>query len=91
MSYRLRLVLAAAAAVAVAVVGASAITYALVRNELRSQVDDTLEERAHDLPPRLDIVGDPGGDQFLGLRPERFGGVAVFTPVSYTHLRAHET
>jgi len=79
MSYRLRLVLAAAAAVAVAVVGASAITYALVRNELRSQVDDTLEERAHDLPPRLDIVGDPGGDQFLGLRPERFGGVAVFT------------
>ena len=45
MSFRARLTLAAAAAVAVAVVGASAITYALVRNELRSQVDDTLRSQ----------------------------------------------
>ena len=79
MSFRTRLTLAAAAAVAVAVVGASAITYALVRSELRSQVDDTLQSRARDLPPRLDIVGDPDGEQYLALRPERFGGVAVFT------------
>ena len=79
MSYRVRLTLASAAAVAVAVVGASAVTYALVRSELRSQVDDTLESRAGDLPPRLDIVGDPNGVQFLRLPPERFGGVAVFT------------
>jgi two-component system, OmpR family, sensor histidine kinase MprB len=79
MSYRVRLTLASAAAVAVAIVGASAVTYALVRSELRSQVDDTLESRAGDLPPRLDIIGDPNGEQFLGLRPERFGGVAVFT------------
>jgi two-component system sensor histidine kinase MprB len=79
MSFRARLTLAAAAAVAVAVVGASAITYALVRNELRSQVDETLQSRANDLPPHLDVIGDPGGEQFLGLRPERFGGVAVFT------------
>ena len=79
MSFRARLTLAAAAAVAVAVVGASAITYGLVRNELRSQVDQTLESRASDLPPHLDVIGDPGGEQFLGLRPERFGGVAVFT------------
>jgi two-component system sensor histidine kinase MprB len=79
MSFRARLTLAAAAAVAVAVVGASAITYALVRNELRSQVDETLQSRASDLPPHLDVIGDPGGEQFLGLRPERFGGVAVFT------------
>jgi two-component system, OmpR family, sensor histidine kinase MprB len=79
MSFRTRLTLAAAAAVAVAVVGASAITYALVRNELRSQLDETLQTRAHDLPERLDVIGDPGGRQFLGLRPERFGGVAVFT------------
>ena len=80
MSFRTRLTLAAAAAVAVAVVGASAITYALVRNELRSQVDETLQSRARDLPPRLDVVGDPGGQQFLALRPERFGGVAVVHP-----------
>jgi two-component system sensor histidine kinase MprB len=79
MSYRVRLTLASAAAVAVAIVGASVVTYALVRSELRSQVDDTLESRAGDLPPRLDIIGDPNGEQFLGLRPERFGGVAVFT------------
>jgi two-component system sensor histidine kinase MprB len=80
MTFRTRLTLAAAAAVAIAVVAASAITYAVVRSELRSQVDDTLETRAHDLPPRLDIFGGPGG-QFLGLPPERFGGVAVFTQV----------
>ena len=79
MSFRARLTLASAAAVAVAVVGASAITYALVRNELRDQVDETLHTRAAELPPRLDVIGDPDGEQFLGLRPERFGGVAVFT------------
>jgi two-component system sensor histidine kinase MprB len=79
VSYRARLTLASAAAVAVAIVGASAVTYALVRSELRSQVDDTLESRARDLPPSLDIVGDPNGEQFLRLGPERFGGVAVFT------------
>ena len=79
MSFRTRLTLAAAAAVAVAVVGASAVTFALVRSELRSQVDDTLRARARDLPPRLDIIGEPGGQQYLALRPERFGGVAVFT------------
>jgi two-component system, OmpR family, sensor histidine kinase MprB len=79
MSFRTRLTLAAAAAVAVAVVGASAITFALVRSELRGQVDDTLRSRARDLPPRLDIIGDPDGQQYLALRPERFGGVAVFT------------
>jgi two-component system, OmpR family, sensor histidine kinase MprB len=79
VSFRARLTLAAAAAVAVAVVVASAITYGLVRNELRSQVDETLQSRADDLPPHFDVIGDPNGDQFLGLRPERFGGVAVFT------------
>jgi two-component system sensor histidine kinase MprB len=79
MSFRTRLTLAAAAAVAVAVVGASAITYAIVRNELRDDVDATLRSRARELPPHLEVVGDPGGEQFLGLAPERFGGVAVFT------------
>ena len=78
MSYRLRLTLAAAAAVAVAVVGASAVTYGLVRSELRGQVDDTLRSRAATLP-NLRILGDRDGEQFLGIPPERFGGVAVFT------------
>ena len=77
MSFRTRLTLAAAAAVAVAVVGASAITYALVRDELRNEVDNTLESRAATLP-RLRILDDPEGGQFLAIPPERFGGVAVF-------------
>ena len=78
MSFRARLTLAAAAAVAVAVVAASAVTYALVRNELRSQVDETLRTSAATLP-HLRLLGDPDGEQFLGIPPERFGGVAVFT------------
>ena len=79
MSFRTRLTLASAAAVAIAVVGASAITYAIVRNELRADVDATLQSRARELPSHLEVVDGPGGEQFLGLRPERFGGVAVFT------------
>jgi two-component system sensor histidine kinase MprB len=78
MSFRTRLTLAAAAAVAIAVVAASAITYAVVRDELRGQIDQTLETRAHDLPP-LNVLGDPEGPQVLEIRPERFGGVAFFT------------
>ena len=79
MTFRTRLTLASAAAVAVAVVGASAVTYAIVRNELRDDVDSTLRSRARELPAHLEVVAGPGGEQFLGLRPERFGGVAVFT------------
>ncbi|HUH14661.1 MAG TPA: ATP-binding protein [Gaiellaceae bacterium] len=78
MSFRARLTVAAAAAVAVAVVAASALTYVLVRNELRNQVDETLRTRAAALPS-LRLLGDPDGEQFLGIPPERFGGVAVFT------------
>ena len=78
MSFRARLTIAAAAAVAVAVVGASAVTYALVRNELRGQVDETLRSRAATLP-RLRLLGNRDGEQFLGIPPEPFGGVAVFT------------
>lgn len=78
MSFRARLTLAAAAAVAVAVVAASAVTYALVRSELRGNADESLRERAAALP-RLRLLGDPHGEQFLGIPPERYGGVAVFT------------
>jgi two-component system sensor histidine kinase MprB len=79
MTFRTRLTLAAAAAVAVAVVAASATTYAIVRNELRDDVDATLQSRARELPAHIDLVEGPGGEQFVGLPPERFGGVAVFT------------
>jgi two-component system sensor histidine kinase MprB len=87
MSFRARLTLAAAAAVAVAVVGTSAITYALVRNELRSQVDETLSSSAATLP-HLRLLGEPDGEQFLGIAPERFGGVAVFTQLVTTDGKA---
>ena len=70
MSFRTRLTLAAAAAVAVAVVGASAITYAIVRNELRDDVDETLQSRARELPPTSRWSAAPAAEQFLGLRPE---------------------
>ncbi len=46
MSLRGRLTLAVAVAVAIAVAGASAITYVLVREELRGEVDDALRVRA---------------------------------------------
>ena len=87
MSFRARLTLAAAAAVAVAVVAASALTYAIVRSELRGQVDETLRSRAATLP-RLRILGDLQGEQFLGIPPERFGGVAVFTQLVRADGRA---
>ena len=78
MSFRTRLTLAAAAAVAVAIVGASAITYALVRNELRNQVDETLQERAATL--RIGVGGPPGAE-VLRLPPEPFGGAAVVAQI----------
>ena len=78
MSFRARLTIAATAAVAIAVVAASAVTYVLLRNELRDQLDVTLRERAESLP-RLRLLGDPDGEQFLGIPDERFGGVSVFT------------
>ncbi|HEX7256375.1 MAG TPA: HAMP domain-containing sensor histidine kinase [Gaiellaceae bacterium] len=56
MSFRTRLALAAAAAVALAVVLASVTVYVVIRNELRSEVDRALEQRAEEitrLPPDL--------------------------------------
>jgi two-component system sensor histidine kinase MprB len=78
VSFRTRLTLAAAAAVAVAVAAASAVTYGLVRNQLRDGVDQTLQSRAESLP-RLRILEDLRGGQFLGIPPEPLGGTAVFT------------
>jgi two-component system, OmpR family, sensor histidine kinase MprB len=72
VSYRVRLTLAVALAVAIAVAATSAITYVLVRNELRGQVDDALRERGTNArlrvvrdrltgQPQIDVPGDPFG------------------------------
>jgi two-component system sensor histidine kinase MprB len=78
MSFRARLTLAVALAVAIAVAATSAITYVLVRNELRGQVDDALRERVSSV--RLRVVTDPvTGEPQLDLPPDRFGGAAGIT------------
>jgi len=70
VTFRARLTLAAAAAVALAVVLASAVAYVIVREELRSQVDSALIDRAEqiqrirphggfDVP--APVLGGPGG------------------------------
>jgi two-component system, OmpR family, sensor histidine kinase MprB len=70
MSFRARLALVAAGAVALAVVVASIVVFVVVRNQLRSQVDDTLRARAAQIrngPPLsirrgyLEIPGGPLG------------------------------
>ena len=74
MSLRGRLTLAVTVAVAIAVAGASAITYVLVRDELRGEVDDALRARARTIGG-LRIVQDARtGEQLLGIAPDRFGG-----------------
>jgi two-component system sensor histidine kinase MprB len=74
MSFRARLTLVAAAAVALAVVAASAIVYVVVREELRSTVDDglraTAEDIAHEPPEHV-------GRALFKIRSEIGGAVAV--------------
>jgi two-component system, OmpR family, sensor histidine kinase MprB len=64
MSLRARLTLVAAAAVAVAVALASGVGYFVVRDQLRDQVDEGLEERAVKIQRapfrrRLPVIADP--------------------------------
>jgi two-component system, OmpR family, sensor histidine kinase MprB len=64
VSFRVRLTLVAAAAVALAVVLSSVVVYAVVRDQLRDQVDGALEERAVDFQDapfvgRIPEIGDP--------------------------------
>ena len=77
MTFRSRLTLAVALAVAVAVAGASAITYVLVRGELRGEVDDALRARVGSV--HLRVLNDPSGKPFLDLPPSRFGGAQGIT------------
>ena len=80
MSYRVRLTLAVALAVAIAVAGASALTYVLVRNQLRGQVDDSLRERVASVQVRVDFDPVTGGPRF-DLPPERFGRATGITQI----------
>ncbi len=67
MSFRRRITLVSAAAVAIAVVLASALTYVLVSDQLRNQIDSQLRTRSDDL--RLIANNAPGG---LNSRDERY-------------------
>lgn len=71
MSFRRRLTLLTAGAVALAVVTAAAVSYFLVRGELRGQIDDSLRERAGAAQGFVGGArfGPPGGPPGLGLRP----------------------
>jgi two-component system sensor histidine kinase MprB len=70
VSFRARIAIAAAAAVALAVVLASVLVFFVVRDQLRGQIDRTLEERAAKLAPHpLSEVQSAGGESFLFLRP----------------------
>src|SRR5262245_12676340 len=78
MTFRARLVLISALAVATAIVAASALTYVLVRDELRGEVDEALRGRAATIGLR--IVEDPvSGRRFLDVPPPRFGGAPGYT------------
>jgi two-component system sensor histidine kinase MprB len=77
MSFRTRLTLAAAIAVAVAVAAASAVTYFIVRDQLRSGVDDSLRTRAN---TRLRVHVDPGtGKPVIDIPPPLFGAAPSYT------------
>jgi len=81
MTVRARLTLAVAVAVAVAVAGASALTYVLVRNELRGQVDEALRERVQTI--RLRVVADAfTGDPVLGGPRDPLGAASGFTQLA---------
>jgi two-component system sensor histidine kinase MprB len=74
MSFRARLALVAAAAVALAVVLASVVVYVVVRDQLRSTVDDSLRERAQEISSR------PFEHVFRGPGPA-FGGAGGYPQI----------
>jgi two-component system, OmpR family, sensor histidine kinase MprB len=85
MALRRRLTLASAAAVAVAVVLASAVTFLVVRGQLRGQVDEALEGLVPQVT--LELPAPPGGGRVPlappGIPSERLsrrGGVALALP-----------
>ncbi len=66
MSFRARLTLAAAAAVAIAIALASGLVWVLVRDQLRGQVESTLEDRAELVTSGpLTVRRGPNGSRLL--------------------------
>jgi two-component system sensor histidine kinase MprB len=59
MSFRARIALASAVAVAIAVIVASALAYVLVRNQLLSQLDNQIRDRASRIVNRPFDIGGP--------------------------------
>ena len=76
MSFRRRLTLACAAAVALAVVLAAGLTYWVVRDALRDQIDASLTGRRGDtVAARIDVGR---GDRFRATVPSPLDGPALF-------------
>jgi two-component system sensor histidine kinase MprB len=70
VTFRARIAIAAAAAVALAVVLASILVFFVVRDQLRSQIDETLAQRADVIGERpLRKIRTPAGESVLGIGP----------------------
>jgi two-component system, OmpR family, sensor histidine kinase MprB len=82
-SFRQRLALLSAAAVAVAVVLASAITFVIVRSELRGEVDQSLKENVNRItvPAELLLPGTVPGQNVLVLPQGQLGSRDVYAQV----------
>jgi two-component system sensor histidine kinase MprB len=75
VSFRARLALATAAAVALAVALSAAVVYIVVRDQLRSQVDSSLRQRAGDIEHiPLNAVDSEHGRFFLSIPRPLLGG-----------------
>jgi two-component system sensor histidine kinase MprB len=78
VSFRARLALAAAAAVALAVILASAVVYLVVRDQLRSQVDTSLRQRAEEIEHIPLRGGMQNGQFFLQIPRPILGGAGGY-------------
>src|SRR4030095_1703134 len=82
MSFRVRLTFVAAAAVAFAVVLASIVVYAVVRDQLRGELDDSLRDRAAAISRgHLEARPDFRGDFFLDIPGPPLGGAGGYIQV----------
>ena len=81
MSFRARIALSSAVAVALAVVIASAVVYVVARDQLRSPIDQALDQRADQIAHLpLESFTSPTGETFLDLRPG-FGEPIIYVQV----------
>jgi two-component system sensor histidine kinase MprB len=90
MSFRRRLTLAGTAAVAIAILLASATAFAVMRAELRGQVDDSLRDSADDIGTAIPIVRRiaPGPDEAAPLIQDQIVAPAapLAGPTRYVQL-----